>query len=69
METYGASQFEVAAQAYLNLERKHFEDSQINVVLVNSGDIKKLELSYPNYFIDTKVLVQNLSLIRMGKFL
>ncbi|MBL7556620.1 MAG: RelA/SpoT domain-containing protein [Bdellovibrionaceae bacterium] len=69
LETYGASQFEVAAQAYLDLERLHFEDKQINVVLVNTGDIKKLELIYPNYFMDTKILVQNLSLIVMGKFL
>ncbi len=69
LETYSANQFEAAAQAYLNLERKHFGDKQINVVLVNTGDIKKLELSYPNYFMDTKTLVQNLSLIVMGKFL
>jgi len=69
LETYGASQFNVAAQAYLDLERKHFGDKQINVVLVNTGDIKKLELSYPNYFMDTKTLIQNLSLIAMGKFL
>lgn len=69
VETYGTSQFENAAQNYLDLEKKYFEDPQINVVLVNSGDIKKLELSYPNYFMDTKVLVQNLSLIMMGKFL
>lgn len=68
IETYGASQFDVAAQAYLDFERKHFEDKQINVVLVNTGDIKKLELSYPNYFMDTKTLIQNLSLITMGKF-
>ena len=69
IETYGASQFDAAAEAYLNLERTHFEDGQINVVLVNTGDIKKLELSYPNYFMDTKTLIQNLSLIAMGKFL
>jgi hypothetical protein len=68
LETYGVSQFDVAAQAYLDLERKHFEDKQINIVLVNTGDIKKLELSYPNYFMDTKTLIQNLSLITMGKF-
>lgn len=68
LETYGVSQFETAAQAYLDLERKHFEDRQMNVVLVNTGDIKKLELSYPNYFMDTKILVQKLSLIVMGKF-
>ena len=69
LETYGVSQFEAAAQSYLDLERKYFGDKQINIVLVNTGDIKKLELSYPNYFMDTKTLVQNLSLIIMGKFL
>lgn len=69
LETYGASQFDVAAQAYIDLERKHFEDKQINVVLVNTGDIKKLELSYPNYFMDTKTLVRYLSLIMLGKFI
>jgi len=69
VETYGASQFETAAQKYLELERKYFGDKQINVVLVNTGDIKKLELSYPNYFMDTKTLVRNLSLIMMDKFL
>jgi hypothetical protein len=68
LSTYGASQFESAAQAYLKLERENFEDEQINVVLVNTGDIKKLEMSYPNYFMDTKILVQKLSLIVMGKF-
>jgi putative GTP pyrophosphokinase len=69
LQNYGASQFDVAAQAYLDLERKHFDDKQINIVLVNTGDIKKLELSYPNYFMDTKILIQKLSLIMMGKFL
>ena len=69
LSTYGSSQFNTAAQAYLDLERKHFDDQQVNVVLVNSGDIKKLEVSYPNYFMDTKTLVQNLSLIMMGKFI
>lgn len=68
LETYGASQFDAAVQAYLDLERKYFEDTLINVVLVNTGDLKKLEMSYPNYFMDTKTLVQNLSLIMMGKF-
>lgn len=52
LKTYGASQFESASQAYLELERENFEDEQINVVLVNTGDIKKLEVSYPNYFMD-----------------
>lgn len=69
VETYGANQFTTAAKDYLQLERTHFEDHHINVVLVNTGDLKKLELSYPNYFMDTKNLIQNLSLITLGKFL
>ena len=68
LETFGVSQFDIVVQVYLKLEREHFEDKQINVVLVNTGDIEKLELSYPNYFMDTKTLIQNLSLITMGKF-
>lgn len=69
LTTFGASQFEVAVKAYLDLERKHFDDQQINAVLVNTGDIKKLEESYPNYFMDTKTLVTDLSLIMLGKFI
>ena len=69
LKTYGSRQFDVAAKAYLNLERKHFDDKQINIVLVNTGDIKKLEESYPNYFMDTKILVRDLSLIMLDKFI
>lgn len=69
LKTYGTRQFDLAAKTYLELEKKHFNDKQINIVLVNTGDIKKLEESYPNYFMDTKTLVTNLSLIMLGKFI
>ncbi len=69
LQTFGAAHFDVAAKAYLDLERTHFSDKQINIVLVNTGDVKKLEESYPNYFMDTKVLVTDLSLIMLGKFI
>lgn len=69
LEAYSVNQFAEAAQKYLDLETRHFEDQQINVVLVNTGDLKKLEASYPNYFMDTNELIQNISLITMGKFL
>lgn len=67
--TYSASQLEFAVEAYLNLEKKHLNDNQMNVVLVNTGDVKRLEESYPNYFMDTKTLVRNLSLIMVNKFI
>lgn len=69
LKTYSTNQYDVAAKAYLDLEREHFNDKQINIVLVNTGDIKKLEESYPNYFMDTKILVRNLSLIMLGQFI
>lgn len=68
LQTFGASQFDLAAKTYLALERTHFNDKQINIVLVNTGDIKKLEESYPNYFMDTKILVRDLSLIMLDQF-
>ena len=67
--TFRAGKLEEATDAYLRLEKAHYDDINMNVVLVNSGDIKKLELSYPNYFIDTKTLVRDLALIVMGKYL
>lgn len=68
-KTYSANELGTAVQAYLDLEKKHLNDQQINVVLVNTGDVKKLEESYPNYFMDTKTLVRNLSLIIVGQFI
>ncbi len=69
LNTYSANQFDIAAQDYLNFETKYLNDKQINIVLVNAGDIKKLEESYPNYFMDTKTLVRNLCLIMLGQFI
>ncbi len=68
VKTFSTSKIEEATQQYLELEEKYFEDKNINIVLVNSDDIKNLEISYPNYFMDTKTLVLNLSLILMEKF-
>ncbi|MCH2534091.1 MAG: RelA/SpoT domain-containing protein [Bdellovibrionales bacterium] len=68
-KTFGTIHFDEAANLYLELEQKHLNDDQVNIVLVNTGDIKKLEVSYPNYFMDTKELVQKISLIMMDKFL
>ncbi len=65
---YSAVQFDLAVKAYLNLEKEHLNDKQINIVLVNTDDLKKLNESYPNYFMDTKQLVRNLSLIMLDKF-
>lgn len=69
LKTYGASQIEEATNTYLALEKRYFDNTNMNVVLVNTGDIKKLEISYPNYFMDTKSLVNYLNQIVMDVFL
>lgn len=69
LETFSTNEVDAATKQYLDLEKQHFDNQNINVVLVNIGDIKKLKLSYPNYFMDTEVLVRNLSLIKMNEFL
>ena len=36
LKTYSANQFDIAAQAYLDLETKHFNDKQINIIQNNT---------------------------------
>jgi hypothetical protein len=50
------------------MEKEFYNEINVNVVLVNTGDVKKLEASYPNYFMDTKVLVRYLSEIAIDRF-
>jgi putative GTP pyrophosphokinase len=68
VNTYSVGQIEDATYAYMQMEKQFYNDGNMNVVLVNSGDVKKLETSYPNYFMDTKVLVTHLSEISIGGF-
>jgi len=69
IKSFGVNQTEAATASYLNLENEFFNNSNVNVVLVNTGDIKKLEVSFPNYFMDAKKLVIHLSEIIMDRFL
>lgn len=68
IQTFGANQIDQAMSTYDELEKKFYNDLGINVVLVNAGDIKKLEASYPNYFMDTKALIRYLSQIVLDEF-
>jgi putative GTP pyrophosphokinase len=68
IQTFSSNQIEEATSAYMEMEKKFYNDENINLVLVNTGDIKKLEASYPNYFMDTKVLIRYLSQIMIDEF-
>ncbi|RLA65808.1 MAG: hypothetical protein DRQ89_00190 [Epsilonproteobacteria bacterium] len=69
VSTFSTNQIEEAAYSYTQMEKQHYNDINMNVVLVNTGDIKNLEKSYPNYFMDTKALVGQLSLILEGDYI
>lgn len=68
IRSFAANQLDEAMSVYAELEKKFYDDLGVNVVLVNAGDIKKLEESYPNYFMDTRELIRYLSQIRLDKF-
>ncbi len=69
VKNFSLSKIDNAFKSYLDLEKKYFKNTSMNVVLVNSGDIRKLEASYPNYFMDTKKLLKILSLISIDQYL
>lgn len=69
VKTFGISQIEDATDAYMQTEKDYYNNTNMNVVLVNTGDLKKLEVSYPNYFMDTKKLVMYLSQIVIDEFI
>lgn len=68
VQSFSANQIEEATSMYMQREKEFYNDINVNVVLVNTGDVKKLEASYPNYFMDTKVLVRYLSEIVIDRF-
>lgn len=68
VQSFSSNHIEEATSLYMEKEKKFYNDINVNVVLVNTGDVKKLETSYPNYFMDTKILVRYLSEIVLDKF-
>lgn len=68
VQSFSSNQIEEATSLYMKKEKEFYNDINVNVVLVNTGDVKKLEASYPNYFMDTKALVRYLSEIAIDKF-
>ncbi len=57
---YAKAKFEQANKDYLQMELEYWDNKVIEVVLLSIQDIKKLEQSYPNYFMDTAEFIKNL---------
>ena len=69
IQSFSFNHIQEATALYIEREKEFYNDININVVLVNTGDVRKLEASYPNYFMDTRVLVRYLSEIALDKFI
>lgn len=66
--TFSSIEVEAAQKKYAEIEYENLKNQNINVVLVNSGDVEKLQKSYPNYFMDTTQLVLRLREIHKKTF-
>lgn len=68
IRNFSSSDVNEATKEYMQIEAENLKKRNVNVVLVNSGDINKLQKSYPNYFMDTRMLINRLREIERGTF-
>ncbi len=55
-------------QRYSDLEKNYIENESLNTVFISVDNMNKLIDAYPNYFMNTKVLINYLSDIVLGEF-
>lgn len=58
---FAAEQSKIAEDMYMFMESKEKNNPNIDVVLAAAGDMKDLRHAYPNYFIDTKAFITQLT--------
>lgn len=68
VEFYSEKSKKEALEKYSQIENEYHSSDEINIVLVSLDNINKLEMAYPNYFMDTKKLTLYLSQIVLGTF-
>ncbi|MCC2626348.1 MAG: hypothetical protein K0R14_2221 [Burkholderiales bacterium] len=52
-----------AQDFYIKQEKNYINDPSINVLMVKMDSIKKIKKSYPNYFADSKIFLEQLNII------
>lgn len=57
---YSSVRFKQANEDYIDMEFENLGNDAVEVVLLSIRDIKKLQQSYPNYFMDTTDFIKNL---------
>jgi len=69
IKTYNENEEEKAIGDYSNLEKRHFEDKDYDIVLVGADNINDLKKAYPSYFLDTAEFLRLLRRIVLLKCL
>lgn len=69
IKTYNENEEEKAIRDYSNLEKRHFEDKDYDIVLVGADNINDLKKAYPSYFLDTAEFLRLLKRIVLLKCL
>lgn len=64
IKVFESKDLEKANIEFTNLERKHISDDDIQVALVSTKNIQELRNAYPNYFLDTKMFMKKMSIIK-----
>ncbi len=69
IKTYNENEEEKAIKDYSDLEKRHFEDKDYDIVLVGVDNINDLRKAYPSYFLDTEEFLRHLKRIILLKCL
>jgi len=64
IKSYSKENIEQANKEYTALEGKSTDNTPIQAVLVSTGSIKDLRKAYPNYFLDTREFLIQLSKLK-----
>lgn len=68
VEIFNKKDISKAIEIYTQKELHMKKSDQRNIVFVNIEDLDKIQKSYPNYFLDTKKLLEILSKIVLGEY-
>lgn len=64
INSYSRENIKKANEDYTSLESRSTDENPIQVVLVSTGSIKDLRKAYPNYFLDTREFLTQLSRLK-----
>lgn len=64
IKVFESKDLDKANVEFTNLERKHLNNDNIQIALVSTKNIQELRNAYPNYFLDTKMFMKKMNIIK-----